>query len=83
MQSKQGRTLPFLGLSEGHINLISGSFLGATTFHCVADGTLTIGYNNADSARTVTEAFIAGDSFGIKNAKFLKIVTGTFHIGFD
>ena len=83
MQSKQGRTLPFLGLSEGFMNKTTGSFDGATTFHCVAAGDLTFEFNNVDSARAETISFLAGDTFGIKNAQFIKIASGTFHIGFD
>jgi len=84
MQSKQGRTLPVIGLSEGHINVTTGIFKGATTFHCVADGQLGFKYNNQD--RTIADdlqGFIKGDSFGVQNIEYIKIMTGTFHIGFD
>ena len=83
MQSKQGGTLSFIGLSEGHINLTAGTFNDVTTFHCVAAGSLMIKYNNSSSTRLDTQAFLAGDSFGIKNVETVKIEAGTFHIGFD
>ena len=84
MISRQGDSLGQLGLSEGNINVTAGIFKGATTFHCVADGTLGFKYNSQDSTRPDDiQAFIAGDSFGVKNLDYMKVITGTFHICFD
>ena len=83
MISKQGQTLSFIGLSEGHMAKTSGVYKGATTFYCLVAGSLTFKYNNADSSRNETVDFTAGREFGVKNLESAEIVTGTFDIGFD
>jgi len=83
MQSKQGRTLPFMGLSKGHINVTTGKFVGATTFKCVVGGNLKFKYNNASNSSIDTQPFLAGDEFGIDNVEYIEVSSGTFHIGFD
>jgi hypothetical protein len=79
MISKQGETLQGVGLTQGNIQVTSGVFLDATTFHCHANG--TVEFTWVDDSKN-TYPFVAGDSFPLR-AKSIKVVTGTFSIGFD
>ena len=81
MQSKQGRTLNGVGLSQGNMAKDSTAkpFEGATTFHCVADGDLQ--FNFVDGTNEIV-TFSVRDSFPVE-CKSILIKSGTFHIGFD
>jgi len=79
MMSKQGDTLQGVSLTQGNVQVIAGTFLDATTFHCHADGTLTFNWLDKNSD---TYPFVAGDAFPVK-CESIVVATGTFSIGFD
>ena len=79
MQSKQGRTLGGVGLTQGNIAKGDGTYKGATTFHCVASGDLQFVF--ADGGSEIVN-FVSGQAFPV-DCKEIIIKSGTFHIGFD
>jgi hypothetical protein len=64
-------------LIEGKTSLTSGTYTGVSALHCAASGSIIITYN---TLTTETIACVAGNDFGIINAKSVEISTGTFHL---
>lgn len=79
MISKQGQTLQGVGLTQGNIQVSSGEFLGATTFYCHVAGDVEATFIDTT---TKTISLTAREAFPIV-CKSLKVVSGSFSIGFD
>jgi len=80
MISGQGTTLGGVGLKKGFIQVTTGTFRGATTFHCHADGNLLVKFEGVDAP--VSYPWVVGDAFPIV-CESITVSTGTFSIGHD
>lgn len=79
MKSNNGDTLQGVALTQGFIQLTSGTYSNRTTFHCHEDGDIILTF---DDATTQTVSLVAGDAFPFY-AKTIEISTGTFSLGVD
>lgn len=65
-------------LTQGQVNLTSGTFTDKDIFFCVADGSITITWGDAT---TSVIPMRAGDAVNVSYvATSVAITTGTFHI---
>jgi hypothetical protein len=64
-------------LIEGQTSKTSGTFTGISAIHCVSAGNIVIIYN---TLTTETIPCVAGNDYGIINAKSVQVSTGTFHL---
>lgn len=79
MYSGRGDSLQGVGLSKGNTQVTTGTFGGATTFHCHVEGEVSFTY---EGGSTAVFTFAVGDAFPFI-AKSITVNSGTFSIGFD
>ena len=79
MRSKQGDLIQGVALTQGNIDVTTGTFKSASTVECVLDGDITLNFADGTSKTTT---FTAGRANPV-DCVSVTIVSGTWVIGFD
>ena len=70
-------TIQVFPLSQGKVNITTGSFTDVRIIHCVVDGDVILTWTD-DTTDTIS--CVAGGDFATTYAKSLEVSSGTFHL---
>ena len=82
LPASSGGAAQVFPLRQGLIDITTGTVTDPTSgrrpliAHCVADGSLTLTWQDAS---TTVVSFIAGDDFSMVEAEAVAVTTGSFH----
>lgn len=79
MRAGYGGTLQGVALTQGNIDVTSGTYKGAKTVECVVGGNITLTFTDGT---TKTTTFVAGRANPV-DCVSVTVVTGTWVIGYD